>query len=360
MLDPRVLHVRSTLGMYGAEKVLLNLSRVNDVIDSSFYLIEGKSKQSSTLREKLDSLNVSSIQSSKRFDMDIVKGIREFCKKNKISVIHTHDYKSLIHGKIATLFSNVSVVHHIHGALGNTKSEKIYALVEKIFMLFTDRIITVSQTQKNSIRKNLLLRSKVYHVNNGTLLASCHEEKVHDKSKFSLVMVARFTPEKNHYLAMDIVKNLLKKGVNIELNLLGDGECMQDVFAYSSGLNISGSVKFIGFKDNVNDYIRDSDALLITSKTEGLPMSMLEAMALGVPVISTPVGEIPYIIEESNGGFIANNASEFINIIERLYKDLELTKTTGKKARAYLEQNLSVTAQSQALGQLYSGLVNPP
>ena len=54
MLDPRVLHVRSTLGMYGAEKVLLNLSRVNDVIDSSFYLIEGKSKQSSTLREKLE------------------------------------------------------------------------------------------------------------------------------------------------------------------------------------------------------------------------------------------------------------------------------------------------------------------
>jgi len=358
MLDPRVLHVRSTLGMYGAEKVLLNLSRVNDVIDSSFYLIEGKSKQSSTLREKLDSLNVSSIQSSKRFDMDIVKGITKSCRNNNISVIHTHDYKSLIHGKIATLFSKVRLVHHIHGALGNTRSERIYAYVEKIFMIFTDRIITVSQLQKNEIRKNLLLRSKVYHVNNGTLLDSCHEEKIHDKSKFSLVMVARFTPEKNHYLAMDIVKNLLKKGVNIELNLLGDGECMQDVFAYSSGLNISGSVKFIGFKDNVNEYIRESDVLLITSKTEGLPMSMLESMALGVPVVSTPVGEIPYIIKESNGGFIARNTSEFISIIDRLSKDTELMESTGKRARMYLEKNLSITAQSQALAKLYSGLVS--
>ena len=360
MLDPRVLHVRSTLGMYGAEKVLLNLSHVNDVIDYSFYLIEGKSKQSSTLREKLDPLNVTSIQSNKKFDMDIVKGITKSCRNNNISVIHTHDYKSLIHGMIATLFTNVSLVHHIHGVLGNTKSEKFYAMVEKVFMLFADRIVTVSQIQKIDIRKNLLLRSKVCHVSNGTLVASTDKEKVYHNNKFNLLMVARFTPEKNHYLAMDIVKELLNKGMDIELNLLGDGECMQDVLAYASSLKISGSVNFIGYKDNVNDYIRDSDALLITSKTEGLPMSMLEAMALGVPIISTPVGEIPYIIEESNGGFIANNTSEFTSIIERLYKDLELTKSMGKKARAYLEQNLSVTAQSQALGQLYSGLVNAP
>ena len=360
MLSPKVMHVRSTLGLYGAEKVLLNIAGSSNSKNISFFLIEGVTKQSSKLRKKLFSQHnkVESYQSNSKLDFNIVSNIKRCVRYNNIEIIHTHDYKSLVLASLAMFFSEVKIVHHIHGSLGNTRSEKIYALIEKIFMLRANCIITVSNEQRLCLKQNILITSKVQQINNGTPLSdSVHKSKI-ERSFLSLIMVARFTPEKNHKMAFDTIRDLIRAGVNIELKLLGDGETMLDMIDYVKAIKISEHVEFLGFQDNVDYYIKKSDALLITSKTEGLPMAMLEAMASGVAIISTPVGEIPNIIQASCGGFIAKSQSELLDTLSKLYRQPEELLDAGEKAKIYLEQHLSVTAQVKNLNQIYRGLVS--
>lgn len=359
MHNPNVLHVRSTLGLYGAEKVLLNIAGAEGSSHMSFFLIEGLSEQSCKLRNILNKQGrpLDSKISNKKFDISIIRTIRKILKHNKINIIHTHDYKSLVLASFAAVFTPAKIVHHVHGILGNTRAEKLYAIIERIFMLTARRVVTVSMEQKDNLKNSALISPKVLQINNGTPLLGKAVSSASKPDALTLIMVARFTPEKNHKLAIDVMKTLIQKGVNLHLNLLGDGEQMLTMEQYVKASGLSEHVTFLGFQDNVDQHIACCHALLITSKTEGLPMAMLEAMAAGVPIISTPVGEIPNILQASGAGFIAKNQEGFVRLITRLAHNQDELLPAGEQAKNYLSQHLSVDAQVSALNHMYQELV---
>lgn len=353
----KVLHVRSTIGMYGAEKVLLNLATAPEQseCDFGFYLIEGCGSESGMLRKKIDPYtnNLSSIVSKSKFDWKVIKQIREL--SHRYAIVHTHDYKSLVLASIALIFKNTKIVHHIHGALGNTFFEKIYSKIEYLFMLGAKKIITVSHEQKSDLSKFKLLRNKIIQVNNGT--------KIHDavtphkmNDVLNVLMVARFTPEKDHGKAIDVIHFLVKKGLKVKLDLLGDGPCSEDIKKKVRQLNLGDAVNFIGFTNDVEHWLNRSQLTMLTSVTEGLPMTVLESMASGVPVISTPVGEVPSLIEHSSGGWLAEEPEEFASTIEGLILNPEKLYISGYKAFEYAKSQLSIENQLNQLLCIYEGL----
>jgi glycosyltransferase involved in cell wall biosynthesis len=350
-----VLHIRSTIGMYGAEQVVFNIVSIADkcCFDTHTLVIEGLNKEASALRVNLESIKgkFDFIRSGRRLDINVIKKIRRIAS-NKV-IVHTHDYKSLILASISLSFTNTKIVHHIHGALGNTVSEKLYSYLERIFMRNADRIITVSNVQKDKIIKYYGLKDKVIQINNGTPISERIESDYFEKNKLTIIMAARFTHEKNHKKAIDVVNKLRLINMPVQLILLGDGPEIENIKKYAIQLEVDSNISFIGFTADVNKWLIKSDLLLITSYTEGLPMSMLEAMSCGIPVMSTSVGEIPNILKQSNGGWIADSVDAIVKEIENLTKNQRKLKVAGDYAYNFSKNNLSIETQLKTIEGIY-------
>jgi glycosyltransferase involved in cell wall biosynthesis len=356
----KVLHVRSTIGMYGAEQVLLNVLPVlNNYCEASLLTLETVLGDSATLRALLSDLGVDThgYIPKGRVDRQVIKSIEEQIKTAEFNVIHTHDYKSLfyVYSTLKTL--NIPIVHHIHGSLGNTISEKVYAVIEKLMMRKVSRVLTVSQEQKKSIETDLFTYPEIKQVNNGTVVSSMPESNKPNLDILNLIMVARFTEEKNHLFAIDMVEKLKNLNVPVILNLLGSGPLMAVIEEIINARNLKDCINLVGFTRDVAAWLDRSDVLLITSTTEGMPLNMLEGMERGLPIISTEVGEIPAIIKDANCGETYETLDELVQLVMKINTNRSEWKILGGLGRLYVKENLSIKSQVELLHSEYTGLV---
>lgn len=352
----RVLHVRSTIGMYGAEKVVLNLLQSAASLDYHYALfcIEGTHPQSHLLAQAAADYAHKTLAYStdKRLDKKIIQRIR--VELAQYDVVHTHDYKSLIYVCLARGFkAQPKLFHHVHGALGNTRMERIYAHIEKLLMRLVSGVITVSDVQQQMLAAQLFAPRRICQIDNGTAL-STFTKKPAGHAELKLVMAARFTAEKNHYLAVDVIQALTAQGIKAHLTCLGDGPLLEEIQHYAQTRGVQAQIHFAGFVNNVTHYLQDADALLITSHTEGMPMAMLEAMAAGVPVVSTPVGQIPQIIRSAQCGATADNLTDMVQALAQFNNASAPVKSWGENARLYIQQHCSVEKQLHDIHAFYA------
>lgn len=143
------------------------------------------------------------------------------------------------------------------------------------------------------------------------------EEFVINKSdRFRLAFLGRLEPRKNIVTAVKATKMVLEKSlVNAELLILGDGECRDEAENLTKDNN--DHFIFAGFKSNPYPYLRSADALLLTSTNEGFPTVLIEAISLGIPVITTHVGGVDEIVRDGRNGIVVENEVE--KIAEAIY-----------------------------------------
>lgn len=352
----KVLHVRSTIGMYGAEQVLLNILPVlNECCDVELLTLETTLAESQTLRSLVGASEVNShhIVPKGRLDRAAMNEIKYLIESGTFNIIHCHDYKSLFYVRKIANQLGLPVIHHIHGALGNTILEKIYGLIEKYMMISVSKIFTVSMEQKNNLENSTFRYPKICQVFNGTVVQPITNRQYFDTKELKLIMVARFTEEKNHLMALDLIEELKIRGISISLTLLGDGPLSPDIQDRIKSKSLNNEVKLVGFTRNVQTWLDQSDVLLITSKTEGMPMNMLEGMVRGLPVISTAVGEIPRLIAESKCGETFASLEELIELVIKVTDNKLAWSRFGLSGRAYIEDNLSVEQQVKTLDAEY-------
>ncbi len=344
------MHVRSTTGFYGAEKVLLNLlpdmNNHSKEFSASLFTIEGAGKDSERLAKSLKShpVKVFSSPSQKKIDVLLIKKLHQIIKNDQYRIIHTHDYKSLVHARLAVIGTGAKIVHHLHGVLNTTGAEKIYAKIENFFINFVSAIFVVSR----GIRPSPFLKPALgmSFIPNGVELPS-HKLKQKETTKIKMLIVARVSSEKNHLLAIDVLDVLKRRKVDVFLDVIGDGPMLVEVKERVSMLGLDDSVKFHGFVTNPESFYRESDILIICSKTEGLPMNLLEALSYGVPVVSTPVGEVPEIIENGHCGYIAeDNSEDFADKLEMLMADKKRFEMMRINALNTIRDGYSVHAQA--------------
>jgi glycosyltransferase involved in cell wall biosynthesis len=335
--------------MYGAEQVLLNIiPAMGASCFVSLLTLEIDTPESNSLSSLLAVYGVKRYKfiPTGRFDQATIKKIKKLIELENFDVIHSHDYKSLFYiNKISKLL-NIPVIHHVHGALGNTFQEKIYGVIEGWLMRGVSKIITVSNEQKHNLENGCYCYPPILQVNNGTVIKDLQVNKT-STDCLRIVMVARLTEEKNHLMAINLIEVLKSKGINVSLTLLGDGPLKETLKHEVSSRSISEHINFVGFTRDVNTWLDSSDVLLITSKTEGMPMNMLEAMERALPIISSPVGEIPRLILESGCGRVFNGMDELTEIMISLSEDRESCEIYGESGRTYIEEKLSINMQCQ-------------
>jgi glycosyltransferase involved in cell wall biosynthesis len=208
-------------------------------------------------------------------------------RSEAFDVVHTHNTKPLLYaGPAARLAGVGTVVHTRHGQRhGATRRQNA---LFRWASCCADRIVCVSEESRRRSLAEGLSENRLVTIVNGI-----------DRERFSpgrfdpeapAIYVGRLTPEKDVATLLRASALLLAARPALRLRVVGDGPCAGELRELAAALGISRAVEFLGVRSDVDELLRSSSMLLLSSRTEGIPLTVLEAMAAGLPVVATDVG----------------------------------------------------------------------
>ncbi|GAA0077161.1 glycosyltransferase [Clostridium sp. CTA-5] len=292
--------------------------------------------------------------------------INNFSNSIKIlKIIKSENYDIVsLHTTLAAFFTRLSimmllnkpklVINTVHGYLFDDDTsffkKTIMLLAEKLTKCVTDIIMVMNSSDYNIAKKHKLFKYKIYLINGmGVDLSRfpsiSNEEKMlmrkeHDFSSedFILIYVAEFSKRKNQIFLLNSLKQLIDDGnKNIKLLLLGDGKLFDEFKLYAEKLGINNNVIFTGYTKDTCKYYQMSDVCVSSSRIEGLPFNIMEAMSVGLPIVASNVkGHSDLIVQNKNGFlFEYDNIDQFCNYIKSLYENEELQNNMKIKSKEF-------------------------
>jgi len=266
----------------------------------------------------LKPLIVPSLKREISLSQDMLTLIRllKILDQEKADIVHTHTAKAGTLGRIAVFVHNlihekrVLVIHTFHGHVlhgyFSWLKSRMFMWAERLQAKATDVIIAISESQRSELSRiyRIAPEEKFRTVKLGFNLQSFSSVKnlkgqfrrrVGVNSKTVLVgIVGRLVAIKNHKMFLDAARIFVEEnpGIQVKFVIIGDGELRQELMSYSAELGLSNHVIFCGWIRDLPEVYADLDVLVLTSINEGTPVSIIEAMASSVPVISTDAGGV--------------------------------------------------------------------
>lgn len=256
-----------------------------------------------------------------------------FFKRTKIEIVHAN-IGSILHIMFACMVMKIPkriyTVHNESKLLyhNNKVKKNIYKLA---FSFFKFTPVAICSSIKESLIQDMQLSSlNIPVVNNGVDTIRFNlPEKHEETNKIKIISVGTLYWIKNQKLSIKLVCDLRRKGYNISLDIIGDGEDREKLECMIRDNKAEKYIVLHGRKNHVEKYLKQSDIYISSSITEGLPLSILEAMACGLPIVATDVGGVRDIVFDSVNGYIVQGDN--IDTFEKALEDLILSKETRSK-----------------------------
>lgn len=263
--------------------------------------------------------------------------ISRLLKKNGCTVLLTNHFRSLVHSWMASLINGCSLVHVEHDSLHYRQSSK-HLNILNVLLNSVAKFVVISPTLSDFFTMALPShRDKVVTIVNGVDCKTVAkrgearrrflQEHFDDQNRVVFGTCARLEAIKNIRLMLDIFHDYHAQNPESCLLIVGDGSCRDDLQARAGELGISGDVVFAGYQREVTRWLETMDCYLITSDDEGLPLSVLEAMSSGLPVIARNVGDLPRVIDDSCGRLVrGTDRPDWIRAMEQVVSDIHEQK----------------------------------
>lgn len=254
-------------------------------------------------------------QIESKSSLSFIYVLYKYIKKNNISLVITNSANAGFYGRLAAFFARVPSCYISHGwssVYNGGKLSGVLNVIEQILSIISSKVICVSDNDyKIAINKIGIAPAKLLILKNAIFPIVNHVSHFTKNDTFTMIALARFAKPKRIDLMIDAFKNL----PNFQLHLAGDGpelKFWQDYVAVNNITNIT----FLGEVPSFNCFL-NYDGFMLISDSEGLPISAIEAMSAGLPLILSNVGGCPELIK--NNGILVNNASDdIINAIIKL------------------------------------------
>lgn len=312
----------------------------------------------------------------KHISKKTAKNINEYINFNDISIIHFH------YGSDATIYKNLIKILKVPFVVSfygydYTSFPKLYLglgkiLLNHIVFKYSNYILAMSPDMKNELIKLGCNENKilVHYFGNETNIF-CNKNRIYNKTKkMKLLIVANLTEKKGHLF---LLKALVKlKNINCEfyLTIVGEGILENKIKQFVSENNLSENVEYkknipYGTQEMINEYL-NADIYVqpsITSKNndkEGIPGAMIEAMASGLPIVSTYHAGIPYIIKDNETGLLVNewDINHLCDNIFNLITNSKLRERLGMAGQEYVLNELDINIKIKELENIYSLVIN--
>lgn len=289
-------------------------------------------------------------------DLSMVPKLRRLFLEEQPDVVHTHldviKYAALA-AKLAGVGRCVHTVHSMADREAEGRAQKW--INGAYFRLGFSTPVALSREVRDSVARFYgLPPEKIPVVSNGIDLSGCVPKVDYRLSDpVTLVHVGRFDAPKNHPGLLRAFRMVHEAYPNSRLRLVGDGETRQDVEQLARELGVAPWVEFCGMQADVHPFLQGADVFLFPSLYEGNPMTILEAMATGLPIVATQVGGIPDMVENEKDALLVPCDEEAVAAAcGRLLSDEALRSRLGRQARED-SARFSANAMAQRYCQCY-------
>ena len=339
--------------------------------------------------------------------------IYKIIRGEKPDIIHTHTAKAGALGRLAGMLYNIGItlrnlkvaaasnavaagfslrkvvlIHTFHGHVFSGYFGKVKTLffiwVERFLALFTDKIITVSENLKKELVEKFKIapEDKVSVIELGFELEDLLKlSERGNQQTINIGIVGRLVPVKNHKMVLDCARNLkqyvrsnsidripakysssghedvsCEQSREVKIIIIGDGEMRGELEKYAEELGIRDRIEFKGWIKDLKAIYEGLDIVALTSLNEGTPVSLIEAMAAGRPVVATNVGGVKDIVKDGVSGYLveSGNVEEFTKRLMELISDSEKRRTFGLNARDMAQERFTKERLIKDTERLYN------
>ena len=296
--------------------------------------------------------------------------LRTLIKKYNIDALHTHDVRSDFAGLIASKMTGIPVVTSIHGWVGKSLKEKVHDFVDnKLIIRFCDRIIVNCEAMRKKVRPLKAMDKRITTIYNAVdfshINTKVDPEKVRKELGLNsrsqiIVTLGRLSKEKGHRFLLEAARKVVSAFPDVVFLIVGQGPLERELQDFANELQLSHNVVFTGFFQDLSKILGLMDLFVLPSLSEGLPISMLEAMAAGKPVIATNVGGVPEVIDNGETGIVieSKNANKLATAIMTLLEDKKKAKELGRKGQKLIRERFSAEIMVEKLEEIYRCLYN--
>lgn len=368
-LSPCVIHIINSGGIYGAEKVLLNLCKhqAQQSWQVKVILLTKTNNSNCPLKKALSNLGIETIDLTiNKFSM-LISGnqLIEIAKKQNACVLHSHGYFSdimlAIRSKRPSTIACVSTFHGWNNDISWKKKMWWYEQINAKSAIGLDQVISVTEAMRKDNKLPKSIKKSLAVIHNGIEFSNQaapndHEVESFCKNAFIFCAIGRLVTVKGFDILIKAFANSIEKMPSAKLLIIGEGKDREKLEKLILELNIKERILLTGFKDNAANYLTLSNCLVMSSLSEGLPITILEAMYSNKPIIATKVGEIPHLLNNNRGTLIeANN----VNSLEKaLINHYEKTNKIKLENKNYVENNYSAKKMASEYIELYQQLLN--
>ena len=367
----RILHLVSSGGLFGAEKVILNLAGYNKEFDSIVGALNNRHNPHFEVAAEAQKLGLSSVifESKGPFDFGAVWRVKKFIQTHDVDVIHSHNYKSDIIGFLAARLTGKKWIATNHVWHGTDRKLQLYETIDAFILKFADRICAVSKEIKADLAAKGVSSGKISVIDNGIDIAQYDNQRTAFGLKDELniksdnvvvTIVGRLSKEKGHEVFLAAAKEVASRHAHVKFLIVGDGLLRAQLQVQADTLGLSNNVIFTGIRQDMPAIYSISDILVNASFIEGLPMTILEAMAAKVAIVAARVGAIPDVINANHNGLLINpgDMKAFAEAVIQLIQNPQKRKDLAQKAYADVCADFSVARMVNQYEKIYSHLLN--
>ena len=324
----RVLHLLRSDRFSGAENVVCQIISMckDEKIEFSYSSQDGQIREA--LRERgIDFHPVKKMS---------VSEFKRVIKEVQPDVIHAHDMGASFFAALAC--KKIPLISHIHNNAFDSRGVSLKSLLYYFAARKAKRIFWVSQSSfdgyafhKAFVEKSVVL----YNVIDAEALEAKMAQDA-NRYDYDVVYLGRLTEQKNPQRLIEVLSKVVAKRPGTKVAIIGTGDLESEIKRLVAEKGLSDNIAFLGFQSNPTKILHDAKVMVMTSRWEGTPMCALEAMAFGVPLVSTPTDGLRELVDDGKTGFLSDDdevlAQKIVDIITDGEIHSALSRNTREKA----------------------------
>ncbi len=367
----KVLFITVGMDVGGTEKMLVGILKNIDKNKYEVYLccLESEGQlQKEIEKENIEAIYLNIVKKpllfSALFHFLAIFRIYAVLKSKGIEIIHSFLPRANIISRIAGYLAGVPII--ISSNRTSQIRKRYYLLLDWLTSPLVDKITAVSNAVGRYTKENMKTkRDKIEIIENGVDFNNLQIEYYRkedwgiDSNTGIIGIVGRLVPVKGHQCFLRAAKIIKKESPNVKFFIVGDGPERERLKQMAKDLGLKDSVVFTGIVQNIFKFLKIFDILVSCSFWEGMPNAILEAMAMGKPVVATHVGGTPEIVIDGVNGFLVppKDARLMASKVLRLLGDRELCNSMGEDGRMIVKERFDIKHTIRRMDDMYSNLL---
>lgn len=292
-------------------------------------------------------------------------------KQGGFDLVHTHGYFADICGLPPARLLGINSLSTCHGYIANDFKMKIYNMIDKYFLRLCHTVIAVSEDIKNELIRSKLKSTRIEVISNAVEPKFDENElKIRRYEKRRILNIkeeehvvgylGRLSVEKGLVYLIDAALDLRNTSTPIKMLIVGEGPEREALDQRIRNKGLEKIVIFAGFQQDTENWLSAMDIFVLPSLTEGTPMALLEAMAVGIPVIATAVGGVPKVLTDGINGMIVQpgDSKAISEKIKLLINNFELKNLLRSKAIDIIKAKYSISSWCKTVEHRYNFVYN--